>query len=123
MPPGATSDLRGSAADGVRYLLQQTTCANSAYHMPSPSASQQNWEDWFDKLLSMLNHYDIPVKTIIHTVTGHLHSSKPVMQGWTEQLCTLKENNPSIFLQDFFSHVRKQLFVNREILANMLMRN
>jgi hypothetical protein len=114
IPSGATSDLRGSSADGVRYLLQQNTCAGSAYHMPNPDAPQQNWEDWFDKLSSMPNHYDIATEAIIHTVTGHLHSSNPVLHGWTEQLSSLKENNSSITLHDFFSHVRKQLFVNRD---------
>jgi hypothetical protein len=114
VPVGATSDLRGSSTDGFRYLVQQNTRADSAYHMPKPDAPQQNWEDWFDKLSSMLNHYDIATEAIIHTVTGHLHSSNPEMHGWTEHISSLNESNSSITLHDFFSHVRKQLFVNRD---------
>jgi hypothetical protein len=54
--------------------------------MPSPDASKQKWEACFDQLSSMINHYDIAAKVIIYTVTGHLHSSNPVVHGWTEQL-------------------------------------
>jgi hypothetical protein len=47
-------------------------------------------------------------------ITGHLHSSNPVVHGRTEQVSSFNENNSSITLHDFFSHVRKQLFLHRD---------
>jgi hypothetical protein len=44
-----TTTSKGRSAEGVKYLLQQLNISNSAYKVPDPRATQQAWEQWFQK--------------------------------------------------------------------------
>jgi hypothetical protein len=47
----ASNKQRARAEDGIKYLAVPVTKPKSAYHPPSILADQQDWEDWFAKLV------------------------------------------------------------------------
>jgi hypothetical protein len=108
---------KGKSADGVKYLVQQLSVSGSTYKMPSPESSQQDWEDWFAKLTDMTVHYDISAETIIHAVSGHLPMTDRVMFGWTDIVANLRTSSQAVTLNNFFDHIRKQLFVRQSTRA------
>jgi hypothetical protein len=73
--PGATASL-GTAADGIKFLVQQSNSKGSAFYMPNHeiAVSQQEWENYLAKLLDMPLHYQMSAERIIHGATGHLLS-------------------------------------------------
>ncbi len=104
---------KGSASDGIKYLVAQQTARSSAYKMPaiSPSPCQQAFEDWFSKLKSFAEYYDISESAIVHAVSSHLPNTHHAIFGWSDIVSNLRLSQQSITLQRFFAHVRKQLFV------------
>ena len=121
-PPGAPVSVRASpssprgaraeASAGHRFMLEQMKLPVSALHMPALTATQQKWEQWFDKLKGLLHQFDMTEATIIYYVTGHLESTHQLMVGWDGILAECKEAGKAVTLQQFFSHVRKRLFVS-----------
>jgi hypothetical protein len=71
--------LRGRADQGVKYLMSQLSIPGSAYRIPVATASQQTWQDWFDKLSEINVHFDIADETIVHTCTGHLPNTDRIV--------------------------------------------
>jgi hypothetical protein len=95
-------------------LMSQLSIPGSAYRIPVATASQQIWQDWFDKLSEINVHYDIADETIVHTCTGHLPNTDRIMYGWADTVSTIRISGKTVQLSDFFSHIRKQLFVRRD---------
>ncbi len=103
---------KADASSGHRFILEQLKLKESAYHMPALSASQQKWEQWFEKLVQLLDHFQLSEAGIIHYVTGHLESTHQLMVGWQAVVSECKRSDGAVTLQQFFAHVRKRLFVS-----------
>jgi hypothetical protein len=51
--------------------------------------------------------------TIAHTCTGHLPNTDRIMYGWADKVSTIRVSGKPVQLSDFFSHIRKRVFVRR----------
>ncbi len=103
---------KADANSGHRFILEQLKLKESAYHMPALSASQHKWEQWFEKLVQLLDHFQLSEAGIIHYVTGHLECTHQLMVGWQAVVTECKRSGTAVTLQQFFAHVRKRLFVS-----------
>ncbi len=110
--PTGSPHGKADASSGHRFILEQLKLKDSAYQMPALSASQQKWEQWFEKLTQLLDHFHLAEATIIHYVTGHLEATHQLMVGWHTVVTESKRTDTAVTLQLFFEHVRKRLFVS-----------
>jgi hypothetical protein len=122
--PGATASL-GTAADGIKFLVQQSNSKGSAFYMPNHGIAvfQQEWENYLAKLLDMPLHYQMSAEQNIHVATGHLSSDHHVMFGWNDVVANCRACNQGITLNMFADHVRKRLFVQGQTRQQALPRS
>ena len=105
-----------SRSDGIKFLSRERGYTASSYHMPCVnSALQYEWEEWFDRLHSLLNTFDLKHSDIIFGVTSHLKSTHPVMVGWTNKSDSITTGGRAVTLDDFCAHARERLFSENAI--------
>ncbi len=108
--PAIGANAKQSRNEGIKLLRAERGYSKSAYHMPGLEALQVEWEEWFDKLSSLLEQYEMFDLDIIRHVTNHLKGDHTVIVGWQSKMDDLLSSGKQILLSDFFAHARARLF-------------
>ena len=103
-PPGALSSL------GIQFLSNQLRDRDSKYRMPIKRSAQRQWEDWFDRISGLQVLYPgLSAQLIITALLGHISVDDERVMGWAEISKETVNAGNEIDLQNFLSHVRKQV--------------
>ena len=81
---------------------------DSIYRMPSVSASEKLWNDWFVRVSEFSKNYPLlSAQLIIPVLVGHIGSQDGRILGWQEASHELSVGNKQFTLSQFLSYVRE----------------
>ena len=96
------------AAAGILFLQNQMKNKDSIYRMPSVSASEKLWNDWFVRVSEFSKNYPLlSAQLIIPVLVGHIGSQDGRILGWQEASHELSVGNKQFTLSQFLSYVRE----------------
>ena len=100
---------------GFEFVTKQVQRKGSKYCIPTLTAGQLQWEDWFEVLRATPSKFQLSDEQVIIAATDHLPSRHILISTWEDHCKDLRALGHPVTLDAFVAHAKKRLFATPQV--------